>query len=217
MRRLLFIVIAAMGMFKGYSQALVQTYTDRCTGEVKVFSVPMNGATTIAFYNKSRTFTAAQFLNGELQAWLEETYNWYRTLSPCSTNNATSQTTQQTTSQATTNATNAASNATSGELKIQEQLILIQMEQQDQLQQEVIQQEETHRMGLLDRLRLVINRVRIAILQVQIILQGMEQTAMIIRQEDQKVRREAAQKKTHLEDRLKKVRQKNQTLRKKRK
>ena len=114
MRRLLFIVIAAMGMFKGYSQALVQTYTDRCTGEVKVFSVPMNGATTIAFYNKSRTFTAAQFQNGELQAWLEETYNWWRALSPCSTNNATSQTTQQTTSQATTNATNAATNATSG-------------------------------------------------------------------------------------------------------
>ena len=114
MRRLLFIVIAAMGMFKGYSQALVQTYTDRCTGEVKVFSVPMNGATAIAFYSKSRTFTAAQFQNGELQAWLEETYQWWQTLSPCSTNNATTQTTQQTTSQATTNATNAASNATSG-------------------------------------------------------------------------------------------------------
>src|SRR5210317_1953548 len=114
MRRLLFIVIAAMGMFKGYSQALVQTYTDRCKGEVKVFSVPMNGATTIAFYNKSRTFTAAQFQNGELQAWLEETYQWWQTLSPCSTNNATTQTTQQTTTQATTNATNAASNATSG-------------------------------------------------------------------------------------------------------
>ena len=114
MRRLLFIVIAAMGMFKGHSQALVQTYVDRCTGQVHVFSVPMNGATSVAFYNKSRTFTAQQFQNGELQAWLEQTYQWWQALSPCSTNNATSQTTQQTTSQATTNATNAASNATSG-------------------------------------------------------------------------------------------------------
>ena len=114
MRRLLFfIVITAMGMFKGHSQALVQTYVDRCTGQVHVFTVPMNGATAIAFYNKSRTFTAAQFQNGELQAWLEQTYQWWQALSPCSTNNATSQTTQQTTTQATTNATNAATNATS--------------------------------------------------------------------------------------------------------
>ena len=113
MRRLLFLVIAAMGMFKGHSQALVQTYTDRCTGEVKVFSVEMGGQTVVAYYNKSRVFTSTEFINGTLQAWLEETYAWWQALSPCSTNNATSQTTQQTTSQATTNATNAASNATS--------------------------------------------------------------------------------------------------------
>lgn len=114
MRRLLFfIVITAMGMFKGHSQALVQTYVDRCTGQVHVFTVPMNGATSVAFYNKSRTFTAAQFQNGELQTWLEQTYQWWSALSPCSTNNATTQTTQQTTTQATTNATNAATNATS--------------------------------------------------------------------------------------------------------
>ena len=114
MRRLLFIVIAAMGMFKGYSQALVQTYTDRCTGEVKVFTVEMGGQTTVAYYNRSKTFTSTDFMNGTLRAWLEETYAWWQALSPCSTNNATTQTTQQTTSQATTNATNAASNATSG-------------------------------------------------------------------------------------------------------
>jgi hypothetical protein len=114
MRRLLFIVIAAMGMFEGHSQTLVQTYTDRCTGEVKVFSVEMGGQTVVAYYNKSRVFTATEFMNGTLQAWLEETYAWWQALSPCSTGNATNNTTQQTTSQATTNATNAANNATSG-------------------------------------------------------------------------------------------------------
>ena len=113
MRRLLFIVIAAMGMFEGHSQTLVQTYTDRCTGEVKVFSVEMGGQTVVAYYNKSRVFTYIEFTNGTLQAWLEETYAWYQALSPCSSGNANSQTTQQTTSQATTNATNAANNATS--------------------------------------------------------------------------------------------------------
>jgi hypothetical protein len=111
-RLLFFIVITAMGMARGYSQSLVQTYTDRCTGQTYVFSVPMEGVTVVAFYNKSRTFTAQQFTNGELKVWLEETYTWWQTLSPCSTNTATNQSTQQTTNNATSSATNAASNAT---------------------------------------------------------------------------------------------------------
>jgi len=115
MRRLLFfIVITAMGMFKGHSQTLVQTYTDRCTGATQVFTVPMNGSTVVAFYNRSRTFTSQDFQNGTLQAWLEETYLWWTSLSPCSTTTtgatATQQTTQQTTQQATQAATNATAN-----------------------------------------------------------------------------------------------------------
>ena len=112
---LLVIVLTAMGMFKGHSQALVQTYVDRCTGQVNVFSVPMNGSTVVAFYNRSRVFTAQEFSNGTLQAWLEETYLWWTSLSPCSTSTtgaqATQQTTQQTTQQATQAATNAAQQA----------------------------------------------------------------------------------------------------------
>ena len=108
--------ITAMGMFEGHSQALVQTYTDRCTGQVRVFSVPMNGSTVVAFYNRSRTFTAQEFQNGTLQAWLEETYLWWTALSPCSSSTtgaqATQQTTQQTTNQATQAATNAAQSTT---------------------------------------------------------------------------------------------------------
>ena len=112
MRRLLFfIVITAMGMGQGLSQTLIQTYTDRCTGATQVFSVPMNGQTVVAFYNKSRTFTAQDFQNGTLQAWLEETWLWWNSLSPCSTSTTnvvnTTQTTQQTTQQATQAATNA--------------------------------------------------------------------------------------------------------------
>ena len=117
MRKLLFVLFfTAMGMFKGQSQALVQTYIDRCTGQVSVFSVPMNGSTVVAFYNKSRVFTSQDFQNGTLQAWLEETYLWWTSLSPCSTTTtgaqATQQTTQQTTQQAAQAATNAAANTT---------------------------------------------------------------------------------------------------------
>ena len=113
MKKLLLVLFfTAMGMFKGQSQALVQTYIDRCTGQMSVFSVPLNGSTVVAFYNRSRSFTSQDFQNGTLQSWLEETYLWWTSLSPCSTTTtgatATQQTTQQTTQQATQAATNAA-------------------------------------------------------------------------------------------------------------
>ena len=111
-RLLLIIVITAMGMGRAYSQALIQTYVDRCTGAVSVFSVPMNGQTVVAFYNKSRTFTAAEFQNGELQAWLEQTWLWWNALSPCSTTGGTVVNTTQQTQQTTQQATEAAANAT---------------------------------------------------------------------------------------------------------
>ena len=115
MKKLLLVLFfTAMGMFEGHSQALVQTYIDRCTGAVSVFSVPMGGNTIVAFYNRSRSFTSQDFQNGTLQVWLEETYLWWTSLSPCSTATtgaqATQQTTQQTTQQATQAATNAAAN-----------------------------------------------------------------------------------------------------------
>ncbi len=84
---------------------------DRCTGAVTVFTVPMNGQTTVAFYNKSKTFTSAQFQNGELQSWLEQTYLWWATLNPCSTAQTNATTTQQQTQQTTQQATQAAENA----------------------------------------------------------------------------------------------------------
>ena len=106
-----------MGMGKGLSQTLIQTYTDRCTGATQVFSVPMNGQTVVAFYNRSKVFTSQDFQDGTLRAWLEETYLWWTSLSPCSTAQtgatATQQTPQQTTQQATQAASNAAASAAS--------------------------------------------------------------------------------------------------------
>ena len=110
---LLVLFFTAMGMFEGHSQALVQTYVDRCTGEVKVMTVPMNGQTVVTYYNRSRTFTAQDFTSGRLQSWLEETYLWWNSLSPCSTNTANAQATQQATQQTTQQATQAAANAAS--------------------------------------------------------------------------------------------------------
>ena len=94
-----------------YSQNLTTVYIDRCTGAATVFTVPMNGQTTVAFYNRARTFTSQQFQSGELQAWLEETYLWWSSLNPCSTTSTGAATTQQTTQQVTQQATQAANNA----------------------------------------------------------------------------------------------------------
>lgn len=92
---------------------VVQTYTDRCSGVVYTFTVPYDSSTVVTFYNKSKIFTAAEFTNGTLQAWLEETYLWWSQLSPCSANQAAATTAQQTTQQTTSAATEAASSAAS--------------------------------------------------------------------------------------------------------
>jgi hypothetical protein len=88
------------------AQTIVQTYVDRCTGEVFRFNIPYQGATVVMFYNKSRAFTAADVASGAFRAWLDETYLWWRNLNPCSVNQATATATTQTTQQIATAAIN---------------------------------------------------------------------------------------------------------------
>lgn len=95
-----------------HSQSVVQTFVDRCTGEVKTIVIPFEGSTVVVFYNRSKSFTINDVRSGELQAWLEETYLWWENISPCSTNQATSTVTQNTTQNATQNATASATSST---------------------------------------------------------------------------------------------------------
>lgn len=96
------------------AQSVIQTFTDRCTGEVKTISLESTGYTTVFFYNQSRQFTAEDARNGVLRAWMEEVYLWWENISPCSSNQATSTAAQNTSTQATSNASSAASNAADG-------------------------------------------------------------------------------------------------------
>ncbi len=97
-KRVLFILLLSLIGLSGYSQTIfTQTFIDRCTGDVKVVNANfVNGSATVAFYNKVRVFTYQEALNGVLQAWLNETYNWWNTLSPCSTTTQQTQQAQQT-------------------------------------------------------------------------------------------------------------------------
>ena len=77
-----------------YGQTITQTYTDRCTGEVSTFQINSQGLTVIVFYNRSKAFTAADVTSGKFKQWLDETYNWWRSVNPCSIAQATTTVTQ---------------------------------------------------------------------------------------------------------------------------
>lgn len=94
-----------------YSQQLVQTFTDRCTGETKVITVALEGTTVVMFYDRVGQFTAEDFTSGVLQAWLEETYQWWYTLSPCSSTQAYTSVVNNATTTATTAVNNINTNS----------------------------------------------------------------------------------------------------------
>src|SRR6056300_1485402 len=97
MRKLLLLLFIFIGSFTYGQTTFTQTYVDRCTGDVRVVVANfVNGSATVAFYDKVRTFTYQEFLSGELQQWLTETYLWWQALSPCSTATAETQQAQQT-------------------------------------------------------------------------------------------------------------------------
>jgi hypothetical protein len=77
-----------------HGQTVTQTYTDRCTGEVRAFQIPIQGSTVIVFYNRSKTVTLSDVQSGAFQQWLDETYNWWRNLNPCSIAQASTTVTQ---------------------------------------------------------------------------------------------------------------------------
>jgi hypothetical protein len=97
-----------------YGQIFSQTFVDRCTGETKIVTANFTqGSAVVSFYSRVRVFTYQEFLQGQLQSWLVETYNWWNTLSPCSTTTQQAQQAQQTAQQAQQAAQQAQQAATS--------------------------------------------------------------------------------------------------------
>lgn len=76
-----------------YSQVFTQIYYDRCTGEIKTVTANFlnNTTATVAFYSRVKTFTIYEVMDGTLLKWMDDTYNWWYSMSPCS---ITSQQTQ---------------------------------------------------------------------------------------------------------------------------
>lgn len=118
MRRFIMMLILALIVpIYACCQTIIQTFTDPCTKVVSTFTIPITGSTTIVFYNKSRTFTSADVSSGVFMQWINQVYEDYRKISPCSQAQAT-QTTNQVTANAVSSAvsqaaSSAASSATS--------------------------------------------------------------------------------------------------------
>ena len=110
--RFILILVVLLPIY-GYSQNLVQTFIDPCTKTVSTFVIPITGSTVIVFYNKSRIFSAADVRSGAFNTWLNQVYEDYRRLSPCSVAQATQTSTQITASAVATAVSAAASAAAS--------------------------------------------------------------------------------------------------------
>jgi hypothetical protein len=110
---ILSLIIVVLLPFYGYTQTLVQTFVDPCTKIVSTFVIPLTGNTVIVFYNKSKIFSAVDVRSGAFNSWLNQVYEDYRKLSPCSLAQTTATTTQITAGAVSSAVSAAASTAAS--------------------------------------------------------------------------------------------------------
>ena len=93
MKRLLLLLFILIGT-SAKAQVLTTTFVDPCTKEVKLITVPLVGSTTVALYNKTKTFTAADVTSGALYQWIADAYLAWSSRNPCSTGQAATTATQ---------------------------------------------------------------------------------------------------------------------------
>ena len=69
---------------KSFAQSVTYTFVDPCTQNVSYFSIPLQGTTTVVFLNQQHTFTSDDVANGVFANWINQVYNDYRIIVPCS-------------------------------------------------------------------------------------------------------------------------------------
>lgn len=115
MKRFIFILLIVVILpVYAYSQTIIQTFTDPCTKVTSTFSIPITGSATIVFYNKSKAFTASDVYSGAFQAWINQVYEEYKKLSPCSVAQAAQTSTIVTASAVSSAVSGAVSSAVGG-------------------------------------------------------------------------------------------------------
>ena len=69
------IIVTFLFANQAKGQTYTQTFIDKCTGETKLATTTyINGNAVVSFYNQIKTFTPLEVQIGQLQVWLQTTY-----------------------------------------------------------------------------------------------------------------------------------------------
>jgi hypothetical protein len=77
-------------------QSFLYSYVDPCTKENKFITADMNSPIVVVYYGQVRTFSYVELQDGTFDLWLLDTYNKYKSTSPCQGAVATTTTTTST-------------------------------------------------------------------------------------------------------------------------
>ena len=92
-------------------QSFTYNYIDPCTKDMKTVYADMNSPIVIVYYGQAKTFSYQDLQTGNLEIWMNDLYNKYRTTSPCQ--GAIITTTTTTTTNQTMNIVGSVMNLTS--------------------------------------------------------------------------------------------------------
>ena len=83
MKYILTILLVIVGL-ASYSQSFNYAYYDPCDGNLKTVSVPLGqNQIAVTYFNQVKSFDLIDLTNGVFDTWVKNTYNTYRTTSPC--------------------------------------------------------------------------------------------------------------------------------------
>jgi hypothetical protein len=83
MKYLLTILLVIVGL-ASYGQSFNYAYYDPCDGNLKTISVPLGqNQIAVTYFNQVKSFDLIDLTNGVFDTWVKNTYNTYRTTSPC--------------------------------------------------------------------------------------------------------------------------------------
>ena len=77
-------------------QSFLYSYIDPCTKESKFITADMSSPIVVVYYGQVRTFSYAELQDGTFDLWMLDTYNKYKSTSPCQGAVATTTTTTST-------------------------------------------------------------------------------------------------------------------------
>ena len=77
-------------------QSFLYSYIDPCTKETKFITADMSSPIVVVYYNQVRTFSYTELQDGTFDLWMADTYNKYKSTSPCQGAVATTTTTTST-------------------------------------------------------------------------------------------------------------------------